>query len=404
MMNGLLLQSPMAFAALCAVIFVSLLSVDALSVERTLPPGWTLKGCYTDNVSSRTLAGSSFSSANMTVEYCTSFCRSGGFSLAGVEFGAECYCDYALQSSGILANTSSCNEACSGASTELCGNGNFLDVYWNGTPPPTITPQTGTWKYSGCFADSPSSRQLPNLQTIPGGATVDSCTSACKSQGFGLAGLEYGQECWCGSGPLASSISDSSCATACAANTTEFCGGSNALLVYQDSTGQVCLSSTLSSDFNLAAVYATSHITGATSVPLHVVIIKTILKISWSVLTTGEGGWFDFVKLSNAGLLPVVGSIREIKTASLTTKPGDSPMFITTHIPPPAVGPYCAMANPMVHNGPQVLALSGRNDLWALCPNSTAGNRIDVVYSPVNGHAHYNKADCKSVYITINKI
>ncbi|KAF8214000.1 WSC domain-containing protein, partial [Mycena galopus ATCC 62051] len=169
----------------------------------------------------------------MTVESCIAFCGAGGFALAGVEFGSECYCDYALQPTGTLASAASCNEPCSGNSTESCGAGNFIDVYWNGAPPLVDPQEVGTWKYLGCFPDSVSARQLPNQQTISGGVTVESCTSACKANGFSVAGLEFGQECWCSNSPPTSSLlSDSDCSTACAANTTEFCGGPSRLTVY----------------------------------------------------------------------------------------------------------------------------------------------------------------------------
>jgi hypothetical protein len=104
--------------------------------------------------------------------------------------------------------------ACSGNSTELCGGVNALNVYWNGLIP--VIPQTvGTWEYTGCFSyvlnylvgvvsahtlfsDTVSSRALPHLETISGGVTIESCTAACKANGFGVAGLEVGREC-CGS-------------------------------------------------------------------------------------------------------------------------------------------------------------------------------------------------------------
>jgi len=33
------------------------------------------------------------------------------------------------------------------------------------------------------------------INNIPGGVTAETCTAACKAAGYGLAGLEYGQEC-----------------------------------------------------------------------------------------------------------------------------------------------------------------------------------------------------------------
>ncbi|KAJ7852312.1 WSC domain-containing protein [Mycena leptocephala] len=291
----------MPFPTLCAVVVLALPYVSASGINRVQArdAAWTLQGCYTDTSASRALAGASYVNASaMTVESCIAFCSTGGFSLAGVEFGDECYCDHALQSSATLANAGNCNTPCSGNSTELCGAGNFVDVYWNGAPIPVIPQQVGTWKYDGCFSDSTTSRVLPNRQIIPGGVTVESCTSACKANGFAVAGLEFGQECWCGSSlPTSSLLSDSDCSTACTANTTEFCGGASKLTVYQDTTGQICLSTSHSANFNLAAVFLTPPTTGAASVPLHVTLIQTVTLVSWSILSVRSLPFFLGTKI-----------------------------------------------------------------------------------------------------------
>ncbi|KAJ7498560.1 WSC domain-containing protein [Mycena latifolia] len=221
----------------------------------------------------------------MTVESCLAFCTSGGFNFAGVEFGSECYCDQALQDPATLSSPGNCNMPCSGNSTELCGAGNFVDVYWNGLLP--VVPQTvGTWQYKGCFSDSVTSRALPHLQTISDGVTIESCTAACKANAFGVAGLEVGLECWCSSSlPTSTLLSGTDCHTACVANSTEFCGGSSKLSVYEDSAGEVCLSTTRATNFNLQAVYFTPPTTGPASVPLHVVIVNTVTLVSWSILS-----------------------------------------------------------------------------------------------------------------------
>ncbi|KAJ7693927.1 WSC domain-containing protein [Mycena rosella] len=221
----------------------------------------------------------------MTVESCLAFCTSDGFNLAGVEFGSECYCDQALQDSGTLTSEGNCDMPCSGNSNELCGAGNFVDVYWNGILP--VAPQNvGPWEYKGCFSDNVNSRALPHPQSISGGVTIETCTAACKANGFGVAGLEVGLECWCSSSlPTSSLLSDAACHTACVANTTEFCGGSSKLSVYEDSAGEICLSTTRATNFNLQAMYFTPPTTGSASVPLHVAIVNTVTLVSYSILT-----------------------------------------------------------------------------------------------------------------------
>jgi hypothetical protein len=38
-------------------------------------------------------------------------------------------------------------------------------------------------------------RQLQHQKFVTGGMTVEACTSACKTAGFALTGLEFGGEC-----------------------------------------------------------------------------------------------------------------------------------------------------------------------------------------------------------------
>ena len=58
----------------------------------SLPTGWTALGCVSDN-STRALTGYGFTSDNMTIDSCLSTCASRGLSLAGIEYGSECYCE-----------------------------------------------------------------------------------------------------------------------------------------------------------------------------------------------------------------------------------------------------------------------------------------------------------------------
>jgi len=58
--------------------------------------GWEYQGCAADNVASRTFVGASTSSDNMTVETCIEYCKSEGYSLAGLEYASQCYCEYSV--------------------------------------------------------------------------------------------------------------------------------------------------------------------------------------------------------------------------------------------------------------------------------------------------------------------
>ncbi|KAF8264744.1 hypothetical protein EI94DRAFT_435261 [Lactarius quietus] len=95
------------------------------------------------------------------------------------------------------------------------------------------------WECVGCWSDTdPTVRALNTEVTVPGGlanATVENCVGECGSLNFTLAGLEA-QTCWCadeltsgsGSGPIHMIY----CQTPCTGDSTEFCGGNGALLIY----------------------------------------------------------------------------------------------------------------------------------------------------------------------------
>ena len=115
-----------------------------------------------DNVGGRTLANAVGVSSN-TIESCTLACYNGGYTLAGMEYSAECWCGTSIQAGGAPASATDCNMLCSGNSTEYCGGPNRLTLYnYTGTPsttpPPTrtdglspVTGLPGNWTYNGCW-------------------------------------------------------------------------------------------------------------------------------------------------------------------------------------------------------------------------------------------------------------
>lgn len=164
--------------------------------------GWNFLGCYTDSVSARTLGNTiavSGGTGATTIEACQAACHALGYSLAGVEYSHECYCDNALRNGGGPApdGSAQCNMACAGNSAETCGGPNRLDLYQYGSStPPTGGPKK--WNLLGCYTDSVSARTLSTAQTIPNGPgtlTVEICQSLCQNAGYSLAGVEYSVEC-----------------------------------------------------------------------------------------------------------------------------------------------------------------------------------------------------------------
>ncbi|KAH9032994.1 WSC domain-containing protein [Lactarius pseudohatsudake] len=213
---------------------------------------WNGLGCYNDSVSARALQVR-VNAGNTTVETCVAACQAQGFSLAGVEFGRECWCGSQLQhGSRFFTNDNGidpsnpthrqdpdlpfCNMGCQGDPTEVCGGPALLDLYnFTGTYPigASVVAAAGGLSSRGCYSDLVSSRTLERRVNV-GNVTVELCVSACQSQSFTIAGLEYARECWCGNEIRSPGvpISQSACNQACIGDNTEVCGGPNALQVY----------------------------------------------------------------------------------------------------------------------------------------------------------------------------
>lgn len=90
------------------------------------------QGCATDDYYTRTFTGASTSSDNMTVESCINFCKGKGYSLAGLEYARECYCDNTYQQTDRAPKQNvmgGCETKCSGDAGEICGGSGALSVY-----------------------------------------------------------------------------------------------------------------------------------------------------------------------------------------------------------------------------------------------------------------------------------
>ncbi|TFK82879.1 WSC-domain-containing protein [Polyporus arcularius HHB13444] len=98
--------------------------------QTSLPSGWTQVGCIAEGSSGRALTGASTTSSTMTRASCASFCASKGFSLAGIEFSDECYCDSQLRNgaSSSTVTWNECTNHCAGNSNEICGGPNRLTL------------------------------------------------------------------------------------------------------------------------------------------------------------------------------------------------------------------------------------------------------------------------------------
>ncbi|KAG9238658.1 WSC domain-containing protein [Amylocarpus encephaloides] len=113
-------------------------STPATSTSASINPGtsaWTYQGCYNETVGTngtagaRALAGTTDALDTMTVPICLNFCASSSYEFAGLEYTRECYCSHYLSSISAKLPDATCNLACVGNSSEICGGSLALSVY-----------------------------------------------------------------------------------------------------------------------------------------------------------------------------------------------------------------------------------------------------------------------------------
>jgi len=213
-------------------------SSNTPTVSGNLPSGWSAASTQCiQEVSGRALTGASIAGSSMTVSTCLSFCEARGFQLAGLEFGSECYCASNLSNGASLSQASSqCNMPCANDATSSCGGPNAIQLYSNPSlavaAPPVIT--INGFTSSGCIQEV-SGRALTGLRVDFADMTIDKCTAACSKAGFKLAGVEYGQECYCSnslSNGASTSLVSGQCVMDCPGNSGQKCGGPNAIQLY----------------------------------------------------------------------------------------------------------------------------------------------------------------------------
>lgn len=171
---------------------------------------------------------------------------------------------YSLYNVSVYLNTS---QITPGTRYNLTMNGqtfavSYQDLTTIGTTcasPPTS--QTPAWTPIGCYTDSVSSRTLNAAQNYDTkGMTTESCAAFCKS--YKYFGTEYSQECYCANslGPQSTVAANAgqSCNMACTGDSTETCGGSGYLNLYQNPLSNLPVSPTTVGSYNFVGCYTDS--------------------------------------------------------------------------------------------------------------------------------------------------
>lgn len=222
-------------------------------------------GCYSEGTNGRALTAKNVATPTDggSVEYCMSQCQ--GFTYFGVEYSNECYCGNTIGAgsalvAGATVDATGCNMVCGGNSSEYCGGANRLNMYQvNSTAPtpsqsstptasptgPVIVKTIGSYLYQDCYSEGTNGRALTGKTVTGNTITEEVCIAACA--GFTYAGVEYGQECYCGNslGAGSAPVTDGRCSMTCAANSTEICGGPNGLTLYMSNATAAASISTM---------------------------------------------------------------------------------------------------------------------------------------------------------------
>ncbi|TAQ87945.1 hypothetical protein B7494_g3730 [Chlorociboria aeruginascens] len=220
-------------------------SKSSSSIAINLPTGWKYGGCYMEGASGRALSYEQPDSNTNTIEACINTCSSLGYSIAGMEFSTQCFCDNFMYNGAAQTAEAKCNMACSGNAEENCGAANILSVYNTGNlityqaPASQTEDLPGEWTYQGCYTDNVNDARSLFWQIIlTKNNTATSCLNLCSQYGYMAAGMEYGDECYCGDGSKlnaagSTKAAETDCSITCSGDPMYFCGGNNRLSYYK---------------------------------------------------------------------------------------------------------------------------------------------------------------------------
>ncbi|KXX74964.1 putative fungistatic metabolite [Madurella mycetomatis] len=207
-----------------------------------VPEGWSYHGCWIDGRQGRILPHQVPDSQANSPAVCASACEAAGYSISGTQFAVQCFCGNAIYNGGEQTDDSDCSSPCPGDPTQNCGAGDRMSIVSNGPPemysPPAPQPEVGDWTYQGCVEDNIEDKRTFYWQLFfPGTMTPKMCLDRCAEYGYHAAGLEYGEECYCGDPANVATRGatfrpESECGIPCVGDASAICGGLSRLTTY----------------------------------------------------------------------------------------------------------------------------------------------------------------------------
>ncbi|EPS39555.1 hypothetical protein H072_6644 [Dactylellina haptotyla CBS 200.50] len=142
-----------------------------------------------------------------------------------------------ISSSTTTSRSSSSSSSTTTSSTTSRTTASSTTTTTTTTSTASATPSAAsTWAYRGCYLDSVNSRTLPNKTKTDTTMTIEYCQSWCMDNyNLPYAGLESAKQCFCSDNiGYDRQPGQTGCTAACAGDSSQICGGSSRLSIYQN--------------------------------------------------------------------------------------------------------------------------------------------------------------------------
>ena len=125
----------------------------------------------------------------------------------------------------------------------------------------TLAPSPTAWTPLGCYVEDPDMSILEKNMNPNGDSalTIPKCKNSCYRRAFGFAGVQQGNQCWCGSyvgGNWASN--QTSCNSTCTGDKNTFCGGVGFLNVFKAQRNQATTSTVASTTASAVSIVSSA--------------------------------------------------------------------------------------------------------------------------------------------------
>lgn len=281
-------------------------SIQSTSPTTTamIPTAWADRSYSMVDPHSRPPSYRAYSSSNAPswYSYTLHYLRN---ALDGVQRRRECHRGHEVEldaedAKSDVGSAIDCDLVCPYTGECVCGGGyqkkaiGYRDTLAESGLGPTGGTTTGStsdltipavWMTGPCMIDQASPRLLSNRISSLTSNTPISCQSQCMANGYQIAGVQYGRECWCGNAlsfgggqtPASQVVNDSECTINCPGSEENTCGNPRRTRIY--GLGRVL------SQYNLNG-FTTSSV-AATGLTRNAISSRSETLASSSVTTTG---------------------------------------------------------------------------------------------------------------------